>query len=152
MEFEVRAACDGDADEVSRVILWALQQTNAMDYPSHVIERIGLSFTPAAIREFLGKRRVFVAVTADRVVGTASLDGNVVRTIFVAPDMQRRGVGRLLMAEIDRVARRAGLDVLTVPSSVTAEGFYSRLGFQAVRDHHHGDERTIIMERDLHRS
>ena len=151
MEFEVRAARDGDADEVSRVILWALRHTNAKDYPSHVIERIGLSFTPATILELIGKRWVFVAVTADRVVGTASLDGNVVRTVFVAPDMQRRGIGRLLMAEIDRAARRAGLHVLIVPSSVTAEGFYSWLGFQAVRDHYHGDERTIIMERYLHR-
>ena len=152
MDFEVRAACDGDADGMSRVILWALRHTNAKDYPSHVIERIGLSFTPATMLELLGKRRVFVAVTADRIVGTASLDGNLVRTVFIAPDMQRRGIGRLLMAEIDQAARRAGLDVLTVPSSVTAEGFYSRLGFRAVRDHYHGDERTIIMERDLHRS
>jgi hypothetical protein len=41
--------------------------------------------------------------------------------------------------------------MLTVPSSVTAEAFYARLGFKAVRDSYHGDERTIIMERPLDR-
>jgi hypothetical protein len=39
--------------------------------------------------------------------------------------------------------------LLTVPSSVTAEPFYARLGFKAVRDSYFGDERTIIMERAL---
>jgi len=38
---------------------------------------------------------------------------------------------------------------LAVPSSLTAETFYVRLGFRAVRDSYYGDERTIIMERSL---
>ncbi|WP_280940334.1 hypothetical protein [Mesorhizobium sp. LNHC221B00] len=37
--------------------------------------------------------------------------------------------------------------MLTVPSSLTAEAFYARLGFRAVRDSYHGEERTIIMQR-----
>ncbi|RUW70600.1 GNAT family N-acetyltransferase, partial [Mesorhizobium sp. M1E.F.Ca.ET.063.01.1.1] len=63
------------------------------------------------------------------------------------PGFQRRGVGRRLMLEIEQTARANGVTVLTVPSSVTAEPFYSRLGFRPVRDSFHGDERTIIMER-----
>jgi hypothetical protein len=51
------------------------------------------------------------------------------------------------MAEIERTARGRRFPALTVPSSVTAEAFYARLGFNAVRDSYHGDERTIIMER-----
>ena len=39
--------------------------------------------------------------------------------------------------------------MLTVPSSVTAEPFYAKLGFRPVRDSYHGEERTIIMERPL---
>jgi hypothetical protein len=38
---------------------------------------------------------------------------------------------------------------LAVPSSLTAETFYVRPGFRAVRDSYYGDERTIIMERSL---
>jgi len=38
---------------------------------------------------------------------------------------------------------------LAVPSSVTAEQFYSKLGFSAVHDSYHGEERTIVMERNL---
>jgi Acetyltransferase (GNAT) domain len=40
----------------------------------------------------------------------------------------------LLMAEIERTARKRNIVKLAVPSSVTAETFYARLGFRAVRD------------------
>lgn len=85
----------------------------------------------------------------EEVVGTASLDGAVVRTVFISPGMQGQGVGTRLMAEVELIARSKGVTLLTVPSSVTAEAFYAKLGFQAVRDSYHGDERTIIMERLL---
>jgi histone acetyltransferase (RNA polymerase elongator complex component) len=54
-----------------------------------------------------------------------------------------------MMAEVERIARERNIPSLTVPSSVTAEPFYARLGFKAVRDSYYGDERTIIMERSL---
>lgn len=53
------------------------------------------------------------------------------------------------MGEVGLAARKAGVTTLTVPSSVTAEAFYVRLGFKAVRDSYLGEERTIIMERAL---
>jgi len=53
------------------------------------------------------------------------------------------------MAEVERTACKRKISVLAVPSSVTAETFYAGLGFRAVRDSYHGDERTIIMERSL---
>jgi len=92
---------------------------------------------------------VFVATVDGRVVGTASLDGAVVRTVFVAPDVQGHGVGKLLMAEIERAARERKLSVLTVPASITAESFYGWLEFRAVGVSYYGDERTIIVELPL---
>jgi len=149
MDCKIRLASDGDADAISAVILRALRETNAKDYASEIIERVERSFTPTAVLQLMAGRTVFVAEMAGRLVGTASLDGSVVRTVFVAPDVHARGVGRLLMAEIERTARERSIALLTVPSTVTAEGFYARLGFKAVRDSFHGDERTIIMERPL---
>ena len=149
MGYTIRPAHDDDADDISAVILRALRETNAKDYTDEIIARIARNFGPDAVRELIGKRTVLVATTGSRVVGTASLDGSVVRTVFVAPDVQAKGVGKLLMAEIERTARGRSIAALTVPSSVTAEAFYAKLGFSAVRDNYHGDERTIIMERVL---
>lgn len=149
MECEVRVARESDTADISAVILQALRESNARDYGPDIIRRVEPSFSPSAVLKLMGKRRVFVATIAGRIVGTASLDGEVVRTVFVAPDVQGQGVGKRLMAEVELAARRSGVKSLTVPSSLTAEVFYSRLGFKAVRDSYHGEERTIIMERAL---
>jgi N-acetylglutamate synthase-like GNAT family acetyltransferase len=149
MKCDIRIACDGDAEAMSRVILAALRKTNAKDYSQEVIERVAGNFSPAAVLGLMRKRVVFVAVSGHRIIGTASLDGRTVRTVFVAPDVQGRSVGKQLMAEVERAAREAGVTVLVVPSSVTAERFYNKLGFKSVGDSYHGDERTIVMERYL---
>jgi N-acetylglutamate synthase-like GNAT family acetyltransferase len=149
MECTIRHAREDDADEISAVILSALRETNAKDYAREIIERVEHGFSPSAVVELIGKRIVFVAAIGSRVVGTASLDGSVVRTVFVAPDVQARGIGKLLMAEIERTARERNIPKLAVPSSISAETFYVRLGFRAVRDSYYGEERTIMMERSL---
>lgn len=152
MDCTIRPALDDDAAGISAVILRALRETNAKDYTHEIIARVERSFSPDAVLALIAKRTVFVATIGSRVVGTASLDGSVVRTVFVAPDVQARGIGKLLMAEIERTARERNIPSLTVPSSVTAETFYAGLGFNAVRDSYFGDERTIIMERLLNNS
>ena len=149
MECTIGPALAEDAADISAVILRALRETNVKDYSGEIIASVERSFSPDAVLALMAKRIVFVATIGDRLVGTASLDGSVVRTVFVAPDVQGRGVGKLLMAEIEGAARERNIRSLTVPSSVTAESFYARLGFNAVRDSYHGDERTIIMERAL---
>jgi GNAT superfamily N-acetyltransferase len=97
----------------------------------------------------MGKRTVFVATSGQRIVGTASLDRGVVHALFVAPDVQRCGVGRRLMAEVERAARSEGTATLVVQSSVTAVPFYARLGFKTVRDHHYGEEHTVVVEQPM---
>ena len=149
MDCTIRPAREDDADEISAVILRALRETNAKDYAREIIERIEHSFSPSAVLLLIGKRIVFVATIDDRVVGTASLDGSVVRTVFVSPEVQARGIGKLLMAEVERTARERNIPSLAVPSSLSAETFYVQLGFRAVRDSYYGEERTIIMERSL---
>ena len=102
-----------------------------------------------AVEQLIALREVYVATLQDQVVATASLDGGVVRSVFVSPDYQRRGVGQQLMRKLEAVAQARGLGVLSVPSSITAQAFYRRLGFSEVRDELHGAERTIIMQKRL---
>lgn len=149
MECEIRKAQEEDAAGVSLVIISALRSSNAQAYSEEIIERVEKSFSPSAVSELIGTRTAFVALMNGKIVGTASLDGKVVRTVFVAPGSQGQGIGRSLMNAVDRAAREAGVEVLSVPSSVNAEAFYTELGFIPVRDSYHGDERTVVMERRL---
>ncbi len=149
MSTVVRLAQTADAEGISQVILAALHSSNARDYPAEVIARVAGNFTPEAVLGLLTRRVVLVAVQGEEIVATAALDVNVVRSVFVNPALQGRGIGRMLMIEVELRAREAGVTVLSVPSSLTAEPFYTRLGFDTVRDVYHGSERTLVMEKIL---
>lgn len=149
MSTVVRLAQATDAEGISQVILAALHSSNAQDYPADVIARVASNFTPDAVLALLKRRIVLVAIQDRGVVATAALDANVVRSVFVNPTLQGQGIGRLLMMEIELRAREAGVTVLSVPSSLTAEPFYTKLGFHTVRDVYHGNERTLVMEKTL---
>jgi GNAT superfamily N-acetyltransferase len=49
--------------------------------------------------------------------------------VYVDPLSARRGVGSMLVRELERSAIAAGIESLRLDSSVTAEGFYQRHGF-----------------------
>jgi N-acetylglutamate synthase-like GNAT family acetyltransferase len=97
----------------------------------------------------LTRRQVLVATTDSHIVATASLDQDVVRSVFVDPTWQGKGIGRQLMAMIQSIAIEDGVSLLRVPSSITAQGFYAALGFKKIRDEFHQSERTIIMAKTL---
>ncbi|MFJ2485219.1 GNAT family N-acetyltransferase [Pseudomonas sp. NPDC087639] len=145
----IRTATDDDASAISRVVVAALRESNAQDYSQEIIEQVQRSFSPAAILHLLSQRRVFVATIDQHVVATASLDQDVVRSVFVTPSHQGAGIGKILMKTLEAIASKEGAQRLRVPSSITAEGFYASLGFDKIRDEFHGAERTIIMEKWL---
>jgi GNAT superfamily N-acetyltransferase len=146
---EIRRALPPDAEEISRVIVRTLHETNGRDYPGHVIVAVAENFSQERVAEKLATRRVYVAIVDGAVVGTASLDGRVIRSVYVDPTYQGKGIGARLMDVLEGLAREQAVSTLSVPSSITAEGFYRKLGFVFVRDEFHGDERTIIMKKDI---
>ncbi|WP_416049501.1 GNAT family N-acetyltransferase [Cupriavidus basilensis] len=146
MNFSVRLAFPEDASAISSVIIGALRETNSKDYSPEIIGLVEQNFSPTGIGSLISQRRMYVAASSREILGTASLDGDVVRSVFVAPDHQGKGIGKRLMRVIEDYARDLGIESLKVPSSVTAESFYARLGFHVLREQFHGEERTIIME------
>jgi len=148
---EIRRAVPDDAGDISGVILRALKETNARDYPPHVIAAVAANFSPERVLAQLARRQAYVAVVQGAIVGTASLDGDVIRSVYIDPVHQGKGIGAQLMDVLEALAREQSVGTLGVPSSITAEGFYRKRGYVFVRDEFHGEERTIIMKKDVRR-
>jgi GNAT superfamily N-acetyltransferase len=148
---EIRPAVPADADGVSRTILRALRETNARDYPPHVIAAVSENFSPERVAAQLTARQAFVTIADRVIIGTASLHGRVARSVYVDPDHQRKGVGARMLDAVELLARNQSVDTLSVPSSITAQGFHQHRGYVVVREYFHGDERTIIMKKDFGR-
>lgn len=78
-----------------------------------------------------------IALREGRVVGYACLlldaDGfGHVRQVSVWPALQRSGVGRALMLEVDAEAMRRELPLVWLNARITAEPFYHRVGYERV--------------------
>jgi N-acetylglutamate synthase-like GNAT family acetyltransferase len=146
---DIRRAISSDADGISSMIVRALRETNNRDYPPHVIAAVAENFSPERVATLLTTRQVYVAVVDGAIVGTASLDGGAIRSVYVDPVYQRRGIGTQLMDILENTAREQSIAAIGVPSSITAEGFYRKRGYVFVRDEFHGEERTIIMRKKI---
>jgi len=148
-QIEVRRATTGDAPTISNIVIDTIRVSNSMDYPASVIERVSANFSAEVVCESMNSRTVWIALIDGVVVGTASLENDTVRTVFVAPSAQRAGVGRRLMQTIELAATNQRPTRLRVPASLTARSFYGCLGYKDVREILYGEERTFLMEKWL---
>ena len=147
-QVEIRRATAGDAEAVYEIVLRALRETNARDYPASVIDRLVLTL-PEGVASKLEEWHAYVAVVHGRIVGTGSLNGKTVRAVFVHPDYQGRGIGTKLMDAVENAASVQSVDTLTVQSSITAQPFYAKRGFKVVRETFYGEEQTTVMSEDI---
>ena len=91
--------------------------------------------------EVLGPYETVAAERAGRIIAIAQVDPatNRLRALFVDADLQREGVGRALLAEVEARARERGATRLHGAMSLNAIPFYLRAGFRA----YDGPERLI---------
>jgi GNAT superfamily N-acetyltransferase len=130
---EIRLFQASDSAAVSDVIVRCLHEVNSRDYSEAIIARMSAHFSAKRIKQLAEERQMFVAVDEGAVVGTVSRDGNKVFTMFVQPRMIGHGVGRRLMHHIEALAAEDGYDYMETGASITAHGFYQRLGYVDVR-------------------
>ena len=85
------------------------------------------------LNAYLAAGRVLVAHDGRAIVGHLQLVGDEVKNMAVDPAVQRRGVGRALLAAAIALARSEGRATLTVATAAADVGnlrFYQRLGFR----------------------
>lgn len=126
---EIRKFRPEDANEVSNVIRRALALINIKDYPEDHIKSMIEKFSLQAVLKRGQKRSMFVVVIDFKIVATGSLQNDTIYSLFVDPDYNGRGIGTKLMEKLEDLAKNNHVKVLKVPSSITAIGFYTRLGF-----------------------
>lgn len=145
----IRRAQRADAHAISALIITTIMQSNAKDYPAELIESLPAHFSAEQVASRLSTRDTYVVVVGEVIIATASLDGATLRSVFVLPEYQGGGVGLALIKQIEALALQRSIVTLSVPSSITAEGFYKRLGYEKVREVYEGLERIIVMTKAL---
>ncbi|MDV7141594.1 GNAT family N-acetyltransferase [Tropicimonas sp. TH_r6] len=146
---EARAQ-EAEAETISRLISTTLFRSNAADYPMTVLERVAEAHAPSHVLDYLARRDVLVAETeAGEIVGTVAAEAEWLKSFFVHPDWQGRGIGRALLEAA--LARMTARDIATawLEASLTGVDFYQTAGFTPMREIIERADRRIVMKKDL---
>jgi GNAT superfamily N-acetyltransferase len=127
----IRVAEADDIDVVEALRYAALSTSAPSVYsPREVVELLdGVDIDE--LRAMIEGRQLFVAETDGLIVGCAGWRGKYLRHVYVAPDLQREGVGSRLVARVESDFRdRTSAAVIRVASVIYARGFYEKLGYE----------------------
>lgn len=135
MAITIRPFQAGDAPPIAEITRRCLREVNSRDYPPHIIDRMCAHFTAERYIQLSGSRHIYVAENdGGQVIATVSREGNKIFSMFVDPDMAGQGIGRKLIRHIEVLAARDGYNHMETGASITAHGFYHKLGYRDVRE------------------
>lgn len=127
------------AEQISNIITTNLLEINSQDYGIDFVKKHAEEFTLSKIKESFSKRtKTFVALGNGIVVGTAGLDKSWynddgeywILSVFVDKEYHKKGIGKMLIHQIENYAKKINAKKLVIPASITACEFYSKLGYK----------------------
>jgi N-acetylglutamate synthase-like GNAT family acetyltransferase len=121
-----------DAIVVSQLIIDNLFSVNIHDYGEEAVRFLAQSYTPELLLEYTQNSETFVALLNSDIVGTATLQQNYVRNVFVKINQHKQGIGKILMAYIENIACQQKIKQLVLRASLSAVVFYEKMGYQQI--------------------
>ena len=131
-QFSIRPATQSDKEALYRVHVDAIKVLAKHAYSEEKLRAWYGRLTPDSYTEVIGSRVVLLAEAGGQVIGFCQLDlgtGEVEATL-VDPRHANICVGSRLLEAVAEIAQNRGLRTLHLASSLNAEPFYSKHGFE----------------------
>lgn len=135
-DFIIRIASEEDVPGIRKAVRSSIEGIAAKDYPKEVTDSWGADTPKARERQRKaiceGIEVTWVAVKDGIIVGFGAFNPKTeeLRAVYVAAAAAKSGVGTALLNAIEEKARELGVSKLTMHSSLTAEPFYQKHGYQ----------------------
>ena len=133
----IRRFREADAQSVADLIVTTIRISNTKDYPAELMEQLVRSETPEHILERASWTHFYVAEEGQKIVGCGAIgpywgktDESSLFTIFVLPEAQGRGIGRMIVETLEKDAYALRAKRIEVPASITGLPFYRKMGYQ----------------------
>ena len=133
-ELTTRRFEESDLDEVCELVRETVDTSYAAVYPPRVVDFFHQYHEREIVVSDAAGGHTIVIRSDGTLVATGTRIGTTVRRVFVSVDWQRRGIGRLVMAELEQAAAADGIERLDLSASLPAKDFYLRLGYEIVSE------------------
>ena len=152
--FELKELDDSFHQKALTCILRTVEVSNAPNYPDSVIDwQLRSHYTLIWLKWKMQSAHFIVALLDDVVFGTGMLDGDEVKAVFVDPAYQRKGIGRMIMNELEAFGIRQSLEEIQLNSSISGLEFYQSLQYTLIEEtvtEFQGDKMiTYLMKKQL---
>lgn len=102
-------------------------------YPEEAIQFFIGHHSDENIRKRTGSGYTIVIESHGEIIGTGTLLGNEIMGVFVQPEHQGKGYGRLIMRHLEDKALDLGIPFVKLDSSLNSEDFYESLGYTLLK-------------------
>jgi putative acetyltransferase len=131
MTATIRPARDTDRPGICTVHVRAICETCSRSYSPEQIGAWAGLLSPDSYTAVLASRVMIVATDGGAVVGFGQLDPDTgeVDAVYVHPERQGEGIGRMLLSDLEEQARGRGIATLQLSATLNAVDFYERAGY-----------------------
>lgn len=100
-------------------------------YPPEAIEFFKNHHSRENILNDLARGYIVVAESGGLLLGTGTIIGTSIRRVFINPEYQHHGIGKIIANKLERKAGAAGLAKLDLSASLKSRQFWEAMGFVA---------------------
>ncbi len=128
--YPIRLFRPDDLAELKELIYRAVDADTLSNYPPAGTAYHKQLHTPQRILRDVVNGHTVVMVDHKKIIATGTLVGSLIKRVFIDPAYQRQGLGKCIMAYLEKHALKNGKDSVCLDASKGARDFYLRLGFQ----------------------
>lgn len=127
---------NSDAEEVAALVAKTMRAVNIKDYSSEYIENFIQHTNKGFFIEKAKFTHLYIFLDGTKIVGTGAIGpywGSETESslfdIFVLPEYEGQGIGRQIIQTLERDAYFLKASRVEIPASITAVGFYQKMGY-----------------------
>lgn len=131
---EIKRFQIGQEFDVSKICQRCINEIISKNSTEKQVKNLFNAFTPRAILNYANKSHLYVAINPKgQICGTGTLAGNQVKGVFVDVKLIGAGIGRQIMAYLEKKAEEQGEKSIYLNSSKFAVKFYEKIGYKRIK-------------------
>jgi len=133
MDYQIKPLQEKDTEKLYRLIKKVIAECYQTVYNKEILNYF-LSFNqPHHILSDARAGKTLLVYYNNEIIASGTILNTNIRRVFVLPEFQKNGIGALMMAELEKVAKQQNLDFVELYAMKPAIGFYKKLGYESLK-------------------